>query len=277
MKYEKSELMQFVKLFSDKNSFHLNRFGNVNLSHTLKKHGFSPTNSTVAGIVRAKALELGFKIHAEKSKIHGMPFVGGTFNELYMPAVYGIVNRVTGRMYIGSSIRPDLRRATHLYWLNNVKTHGASNIFFGCKQLRKDLERHGVSSFYIQILEKFPIGTTSEELREAEDRHIKALPENMLYNMSKQASGTNSFIPLYDARKPKYEAIKAKEAEMLKVLRAKRAEHKQIRRQNRSAPNIAEIRAELNREIEIFRSRYNAAIQNRVDFVKAYRSSKISA
>lgn len=83
------------------------------------------------------------------------------------PALYAVVCRSAGRAYIGSSLRPDLRRAVHLYWLKNQMKWGCSNIFFGNKKLAADIAKYGVEDFYFEILQSMP-GATSKELKRAE-------------------------------------------------------------------------------------------------------------
>lgn len=98
------------------------------------------------------------------------------------PAIYAIVCEATGRKYIGSSMRPDLRRAVHLYWLKQPWRWGISNVFFGHKQLLKDVQKHGVESFYCEILESIPDARKNSDLWEAEQRHIEQYSAKDLYN-----------------------------------------------------------------------------------------------
>lgn len=97
------------------------------------------------------------------------------------PSVYAIINKKTKRMYIGSSKRPDLRRAVHYYWLKNYWKFGCSNVFFGSLSLKKDVEKYGVDSFYLEILKSMP-DANREELEFAEQEIIEKYLPKQLYN-----------------------------------------------------------------------------------------------
>ena len=246
MKYEKIELEQIHRTFSDINSYVKNRTGAVNISKTMKKHGFSPTNSTVVGILRDAVIQNGLKLHASNAKIHGMPYIGGTFDDLCRPAVYAIACTKTDRKYIGSSVRPDLRRATHLYWLKNIDEPGTSNIFINCKQLKKDVQKYGVDSFYIELLEVLPVTTTNDELREIEDRYLSNTPSDKLYNFTHSVKGgAGNYI---SASKPKevqmYKKLKEERLALQQELRRIRKNYTAWRLLNRHKPGFLKIRAE---------------------------------
>ena len=97
------------------------------------------------------------------------------------PSVYAIINSRTGRAYIGSSTRPDLRRAVHLYWLKNYWKWGCSNIFFGLKAIANDVIEFGVDSFYMDILKSCP-GASNKELRDEERAIAKSVDSSLIYN-----------------------------------------------------------------------------------------------
>ncbi len=97
------------------------------------------------------------------------------------PSVYAIINRKTNRMYIGSSKRPDLRRAVHHYWLKNYWKFGCSNVYFGNLTLKNDVEKYGVDSFYMEILKSMP-DSTPEELKAEEERILSTYQPKQLYN-----------------------------------------------------------------------------------------------
>lgn len=97
------------------------------------------------------------------------------------PAIYEIVCLPTGRRYIGSSSRPDLRRAVHLYWLKNYWKYGCSNIFFGSLALKADVEKYGPNSFTMDIIKSIP-GATRNILNKEERKILETLDKSQLYN-----------------------------------------------------------------------------------------------
>lgn len=101
---------------------------------------------------------------------------------LQNPAIYEIVSKSTKRRYIGCSVRPDLRRAVHLYWLKNYWKWGNSNVFFGNIQLARDIEKYGVEDFYLNIIKSFPKETTIKELKLAEAEFMREHQIKKSYN-----------------------------------------------------------------------------------------------
>lgn len=108
------------------------------------------------------------------------------------PGVYAIICKGSGKRYIGSSSTPWLRRAVHLYWLKNYWKYGGSNVFFGNLDLKSDVEKYGVDSFYMEIIKSMP-GADRDELERAEFRIIKTLDKTQLYNRG-IISGRVSYI-----------------------------------------------------------------------------------
>lgn len=117
--------------------------------------------------------EMGMTI-SPKSIMNGWAYI-------QTPAVYAIINRKTKRMYIGSSKRPDLRRAVHHYWLKNYWKFGCSNVYFGNLTLKNDVEKYGIDSFYMEILKSMP-DSTPEQLKAEEERILNTYQPKQLYN-----------------------------------------------------------------------------------------------
>ena len=90
--------------------------------------------------------------------------------------VYRITNIITGDFYIGSSKNVKKRWANH-------KCPSNWKINFN-KQLYKDMEKYGVGSFELQILEE----VEPEKLKKVEQQFIETL--NPTYN-DRKASGWN--------------------------------------------------------------------------------------
>lgn len=100
---------------------------------------------------------------------------------LRVPAVFEIRCVPTGRRYIGSSIKPHLRRATYYYFLRHPMKLETSNIFFGNKTFLADLAAHGEESFEFHILSSHP-GATDAQLNEVKWSLISKLDKSTLYN-----------------------------------------------------------------------------------------------
>jgi len=110
-------------------------------------------------------------------------------------AVYEIVCRPTGRRYIGSSTRPDLRSNTHLCNLKQYWKYSTSNIFFGNMSVKKDVERYGTDAFYVDIIESAP-GASNAELLPLERQAIANTPKRKLYNLG-AANGYNEWYSMF--------------------------------------------------------------------------------
>ena len=98
------------------------------------------------------------------------------------PSIYEIVCKSTQRRYVGCSMRPDLRRAVHLYWLKNYWKWGNSNVFFGNIQLARDVEKYGVQDFYLNILKSFPEDISISELKKEEAEFFREHKIKKMYN-----------------------------------------------------------------------------------------------
>lgn len=97
------------------------------------------------------------------------------------PAIYSITCLGSGKSYIGSSMRPDLRRAVHLYWLKNYWKWGTSNIFFGNTAIARDVDKYGAESFQLDIIKSYP-NATSEELKKHELAYLQKHGIAKFYN-----------------------------------------------------------------------------------------------
>src|SRR4051812_6278850 len=90
--------------------------------------------------------------------------------------IYEIINRVTGKRYLGSTTRFRTRRRTHWWNLEAGRHHSA--------RLQASWNKHGSAAFEFVILEHAP-DALKEGLLNLEDDYMKRLkPE---YNMSETA------------------------------------------------------------------------------------------
>ena len=137
------------------------------------------------------------------------------------PAVYKIVCEGNGRHYIGASTRPDLRRAVHKFWIKNPWKYGVSNIFFGNKQLWRDVQKYGWEAFHCDIIHSMPTATLAE-LHAVEQEEIDKAGPSKLYNYSEIKSSNKHFYrfsqlnPEFKKLVKKYDVIK-NTAEKLKL------------------------------------------------------------
>jgi group I intron endonuclease len=160
----------------------LDKRGYINQNKTFVKYGLSPNSSSnrtlfrqIPGVFERLKPNIFRTRHCTgNSHIESMPMsqriidMGAEGWEMMQtPGVYAIVCKSTGNAYIGQSLRPDLRRANHLYCLKNYKTWFSSNIYFGNSKIAADIEEYGVEDFYIDIIESLP-GATKRELKDAE-------------------------------------------------------------------------------------------------------------
>lgn len=165
--------------------------GRYRLGDTLIAHGIQ-SNGHARFLLRAKFNAAGlnkFKAQNDtyvpgsviKSMKLGSSVITLGWTATKSACVYAIVCEGSGRMYIGSSMQPDRRRAVHHYWLKRYWEFGTSNIFFGSKSVAEDVEKYGVNNFQLEILKSMPDATDSE-LRLAEAEIIESHPREMLYN-----------------------------------------------------------------------------------------------
>ena len=104
-----------------------------------------------------------------------------TSTSIYNSGIYAIVNKKSGRSYIGSSINIEKRWKTHLRSLRKNTHH---NIF-----LQRAFNKYGEIVFgfsYLGIM----ITPTQEELFESEQSHIHKCPHK-LYNLGSVGGGDN--------------------------------------------------------------------------------------
>ncbi len=169
-----------------------NESGYIVSGKTLIHLGFN-TNRNLVRYLRESARKRG--LYTARSgaipeffqhRVSSMPFDESTtalgWETIQQPAVYAIVCNETGRMYIGSSKRPDLRRAVHLYWLKNFYKWGISNVFFGSLKVAEDVITYGHEAFYMKIIKSMPDASTFE-LQHEEDKIIAQHDPAILYNM----------------------------------------------------------------------------------------------
>jgi len=94
------------------------------------------------------------------------------------PIIYGIRCRVTGMMYIGSTVTPQHRFQKHLI----AHTHSSSD-------LQADMDKYGLQSITVHILEvvKFPAHLSSSlhksYLTQVEQTYIDRWPKAKRYNI----------------------------------------------------------------------------------------------
>ena len=122
-------------------------------------------------------------------------------------AVYEIVCSGSGNRYIGSSTRPDLRRANHYYWVKQPWKYGISNVYFGNKKLWRDVQKYGYESFYCEIIHSRP-GWTNEQLEVLEQEVIDKADKRKLYNTR-----------LENKNQPRYEKFAALDPTLKKMVK----------------------------------------------------------
>jgi group I intron endonuclease len=98
-----------------------------------------------------------------------------------MAGVYLIRNVLNGKVYVGSSVDPSMRRARHFSALRHRRHHNA--------HLQNAWNAHGAEAFKFEIIEEAPI----ETLRECEQLWIdayQASDENFGYNLAKSVEAS---------------------------------------------------------------------------------------
>jgi hypothetical protein len=191
----------------------------TNGPQTLKKMGIV-VNKLTQSLIRQVAKEKGLpcRLSTYQNKMAWIPEsmqLGPktskmTWDQIKLPAVYSIVCKTSGRKYIGSSMTPDLRRAVHLYWLKNYWKWGCSNIFFGSKAVKEDVEEFGIGDFYMEILEQCPDAVTYMDMYQREWKWIEKCKPALLYNRAKRYNDKGwtsftTFVEIDDEARMKYE------------------------------------------------------------------------
>jgi len=165
----------------------VNKHGQLIVAKTLAKHNVTSQFTLATQELKKAALEAGYLVPTKYvRKKRSMPFGPETnklnFTDIQHPALYAIVCKPTGRMYVAISRRPDLRRSVQLYWLRNIDKQGSSNNFRTIPKLVEDVKKHGPDSFYMEILHAFPHGLTDEEMRDDAAWYVSRIKKNLLYN-----------------------------------------------------------------------------------------------
>lgn len=152
------------------NNLVLDSKGKVNVKKTLITSGLC-ISATNIGKLNAILDKMNIQRNARKTKNNSVP------------AIYELVCSGSGKKYIGSSLRPDLRHLVHKFWLNNWFKFGSSNIFFGHDVFIQDIEKYGVGSFQFNIISSHP-EITSLELKKLEAEYISGFDKEDLYNIN---------------------------------------------------------------------------------------------
>ena len=108
------------------------------------------------------------------------------WEDFKLPAVYAIVCKGNGKMFIGSSVRPDLRRNVHYFYLRNTESGNNGNIFLTNEEIKRDIEKYGPDSFYMEIIQFFPKGTSRAERQAIGASIMSKLPFDATYNFYKK-------------------------------------------------------------------------------------------
>lgn len=109
------------------------------------------------------------------------------FEELKKPWVYEVVCRGSGRRYIGTSKKPYMRRAVHLFYLRNLDLETTSNVFFGNDKVAEDVALYGVDSFYMDVLEP-ETKNTRGSMSPTEQKWLDYYGWEQLYNLPRRPS-----------------------------------------------------------------------------------------
>lgn len=94
------------------------------------------------------------------------------------PCVYAIVNKYSGRRYIGSTGNLRSRLLRHRSLLRRGLHH--------CSDLQADCDVNGLKAFKVQVLESI---SDKSLLKELERRHWLACPKELRYNKAKAGQG----------------------------------------------------------------------------------------
>jgi hypothetical protein len=154
-----------------------------------------------------------------------------TWEEFTCPAIVEIVCKPTGRRLIAYTDTPNLRRATYFYNLRNIHTYNNSNVFFGCIPAIEDLKKHGIRSFYFEIVKSMP-NASEEELKAARDKYMKKFKQEELYNKPAEPIGyaKSIFAPI----DPEMKKLEEQRAVLYKHFREAEAYYKKFRTESRN-------------------------------------------
>ena len=166
--------------------FKNDQFKSVALGNTLENYGYHRTNSVAATALANVAKEFGF--HTIKTRISGMEVTEHTaalgWDAITKPALFAIVNEKTGRCLVSTSNNPSLRRAVMQYWLKNIHVFHTTNTFFGCTKLIEDVEKYGVDSFKLHIIQEIPVHLSPKARAELEKEAEKLAGDNLYMSKS---------------------------------------------------------------------------------------------
>lgn len=106
-----------------------------------------------------------------------------------MPSVIEIVCEPTGRRLVAVTDRPDYRKSVYFFHLKNIMVYSPANIFFGSKMAVEDVEKHGIDSFYFEIVKTMPDDSSVQDLEKARASYMKKFKPEQLYNRRKEKQG----------------------------------------------------------------------------------------
>lgn len=186
----RKRLADFQKIAKTPKRIWMNEHGIVSVPKTLTKNGY-PCHTGFCNQLRSLLVDEGYVtgFHRATFKdgqtITGMRLgpktvkMDNKFKNL--PAVYAVVCEGSGKMYIGTTKNPMLRRSVHFFWLKNPEQEGTSNIFGRNVEIMEDLKKYGWESFYFEILATVDSGIRADMV--AAEREMMELYHHNLYNL----------------------------------------------------------------------------------------------
>lgn len=162
-----------------------NTFGRLVVTATLDKYGLSHSIKNIT------ALKNGFSEKNKSTILHetaGLQFSEKNKNEFTKDdfkrkVIYKLVCKDSARFYVGYCDNPYVSRATLYFYLKNYWKYSSSNLFFGVLKLKEDVMKHGLDSFYFDIIQ-FVDNNDKKEIIDLTESIIKSTDPEKLYNRS---------------------------------------------------------------------------------------------
>ena len=166
--------------------------GKVMVKHSIAKAGWKTNDVTLREFLREEFKRRGLEISRRQVRTNSnIPDwhpsqAKKSWDELNEPAVFEIVNKTTGRRWIGVSTAPAFHRSRYFYYMRNLDLQHKANVFRLCEQMKIDIQKYGIQDFYINIVKKLPPEYDRIQMDKAKIEYMKTVDPMMLYNKGGQ-------------------------------------------------------------------------------------------
>lgn len=160
------------------------QYNTVSIGQTAMAYGYIKSNIKACMAIRLVSAEIGLDL--TKGHVSGMGVTPETaalgWEALSKHSIFSVVNEKSGRYFISSSKSPWLRRTVMYFWLKNIHTYNKANTFFGNAKIIEDVEKYGVDSFKLNIIQEIQPHISNISIIELENSLEKEAGDKLYFN-----------------------------------------------------------------------------------------------